>query len=253
MLKNPRTANLAAVAYLRQELDTLADTYDTTPSTSLLPDVGRLHGEVTFLHSYVSTGGVRRALGTVQATSATLMGQLVWDASQRRDRRTAMKYYDQAVTIAKQNGDVLHEAHARLRAGFVALYADGDPKRGLTHAAHAAQLASDVGSYALAGLAMLHVGEANAMMGERSACEHALTQAEDRLERMETADPARELVAAEQFNRMAGSCYLALGEPRMAQVILEATSFALREREKSRAIVLGNLATAHIRQRQIEP
>ncbi|MEE6261180.1 helix-turn-helix transcriptional regulator [Plantactinospora sonchi] len=251
-LKNPRAVDLATVSYLRQELVTVTDTYDTTPSTSLLPTVARLHGEITFLHSYASLGGVRRALATVRADSAMLMGQLVWDASQRRDCRTAVGYYNQAIGVAKQNADLLPEAHARLRAGFVALYADCEPKRGLAQAAQAAQLAISVGSYALAGLAVLHVAEANAMMGERSACDEALGEAEDWLQRVDAADPAHGLVAAEQFNRMAGSCYLALGKPRKAQAVLEATSLALHGREKSRSIVLGNLALAHIRQRQIE-
>jgi transcriptional regulator with XRE-family HTH domain len=252
VLKNPRAADLATVSCLRQELDALTDTYDTTPSTSLLPTVARVHGEITFLHSHVSLGGVRRALATVQASSAMLMGQLVWDASQRRDCRTAVEYYDQAVGVAKQNGDVLQEAYARLRAGFVALYADCEPKRGLAQAAQTSRLATSIGSYALAGLAMLHIGEANAMMGERSACEEALGQAESWLQRVDAADPAHRLVAAEQFNRMVGSCYLALGEPRKAQAMLEATSSALHGRQKSRSIVLGNLALAHIRQRHIE-
>ncbi|MGI5151958.1 helix-turn-helix transcriptional regulator [Plantactinospora sp. CA-294935] len=251
VLKNPRTADLATVAYLRHELDALTETYDTTPSTSLLPTVGRLHGEIALLHSSASIGGVRQALATLHAASATLMGQLVWDASQRRDRRTAIRYYEQAVAVARQSNEILHEAHARLRTGFVALYADRDPKRGLSQAAHAAHLAADFGSGALAGLAMLHVAEAYAMVGERSACHHALGQAGDRIDSVDTTDPAHRLVTAGQFDRVVGSCYLALGDPRKAQPVLEATSSVLRTREKSRSIVLGNLALAHIRQRHV--
>ena len=90
------------------------------------------------------------------------------------------------------------------------------------------------------------------MMGERAACQRILSQAEDRLGRIDDSDPARDLVAPEQLGRMAGSCYLFLGEPKRAQPLLEAVSTGLPERTKSRAIVLGNLALARLRQRQLD-
>jgi transcriptional regulator with XRE-family HTH domain len=252
VLKNPRSVDLASVAQLRQELAALVDEYDSRLSTSVLPNAGRLHGEVTFLRSYASGEGIRRALRSVEAESATFMGQLVWDAAQRRDCRTTTSFYDQAIVAAKQNGDLVSEAHARLRTSFVALYGDCEPDAGLTHAAEAVRLAHDGESRALTGLAMLHVSEANAMMGDRSACEQALVQAEVQLGRVQEADPARTLVTPEQLNRMAGSCYLSLGEPARAQALLHTVSSALHDRKKSQAIVLGNLALAQIRQRQIE-
>ena len=97
MLKNPRAADLPTANYLRQQLDDLAQQYDRKPSTSVLPGLGHLHAEITFLRSHALGNGIRNAFGMLEAESATLMGQLVWDASQRRDCRTAVTYYEQAI------------------------------------------------------------------------------------------------------------------------------------------------------------
>ena len=51
---------------------------------------------------------------------------------------------------------------------------------------------------------------------------------------------------------MKGSCYLFLRYPKKAGPILEAAARSLHDRQKSRAIVLGNLALAHIRQQNLE-
>jgi hypothetical protein len=66
-----------------------------------------------------------------QAQLATLMGQLVWDASRRRDHTTAIGYYDQAISAASQAGETTAEGHARLRKSYVALYGEQDPRAGL--------------------------------------------------------------------------------------------------------------------------
>jgi hypothetical protein len=50
-----------------------------------------------------------------------------------------------------------------------------------------------------------------------------------------------------------GSCYLALGDSAKAGSILESTARRLQGRHKSKAIILGNLALAHVRQRDVEP
>ena len=48
---------------------------------------------------------MRRELQAAEAEAATLMGQLVWDVSQRRDHDTAVAYFDQAIRAACQHGD----------------------------------------------------------------------------------------------------------------------------------------------------
>jgi transcriptional regulator with XRE-family HTH domain len=252
VLTNPRTADLATAARLRQELAGLIDSYDASPSISILPDASRLHSEVSLLRVHAAGEAVRRALRDVEAAASIFMGQLVWDASQRRNAQAALTYYDQAAHAAKQNKDSGAEAQARLRRSYIALYSEGDPKSGLAHAAQAAQLASRYGNHTLSAMALLHVGEAHAMMGERSACERALGQAESHLGWGEGGDGSGAPTSAGQLNRLAGSCYLLLGEPKRAQSFLEGVPSGIQERRKSHAIVLGNLALAHLRQRDLD-
>jgi hypothetical protein len=95
------------------------------------------------------------------------MGQLVWDASQRRDHATAVGYYDQAISAANSAGETTAEAYARLRKSYVALYGEQEPQAGLKLAQQAATLADTAGSHALQGLALLHAGEGHAMLGMR--------------------------------------------------------------------------------------
>src|SRR5215218_3151810 len=80
----------------------------------------------------------------------------------------------------------------------------------------------------------------------------ALGAAEAHLQAMRTADPAHGLLSADRLGRIQGSCYLALGDSAKAGWILEATARRLQGRHKSKAIVLGNLALAHVRQRDVE-
>ncbi|MEU1603379.1 helix-turn-helix transcriptional regulator [Micromonospora matsumotoense] len=252
VLKNPRTTDLAAVANLRQELARLIDSYDAGPSVAILPEASRLHSEVNLLRAHAAGEAVRRALRGVEAATSIFMGQLVWDASQRRNAQAALSYYDQAAHAAMQANDAETEAQARLRRSFVALYSEGDPQSGLTQAAQAAQVAAQGRDHALSAVALLHVGEANAMMGERSACERALGQAESQLGLIDGDERPDKLASAGQLNRLAGSCYLRLGEPRRAQSLLEGVPAGIQERRKSHAIVLGNLALARLRQRDLD-
>jgi tetratricopeptide (TPR) repeat protein len=252
VMQHPRSTDLATVADLRERAQALTKQYDLAASTSLLPAAGECYGQVTFLGKQAPDGRVRHELRVVEAQGATLMGQLVWDASQRRDHATALGYYDQAISAASQAGETTAEAYARLRKSFVALYGEQDPQAGLQLAQEAGTLAGNSASHALPGLALLHVGEGHAMLGERKECEAALGAAEAHLEAMQPADPAYGLFSSDRLGRVRGSCYLALGYGAKARPILESTARSLQGRHKSKAIVLGNLALAHIRQRDIE-
>jgi hypothetical protein len=90
------------------------------------------------------------------------------------------------------------------------------------------------------------------MLGMRKECEAALGAAEAHLQAMRTADPAHGLLSADRLERVQGSCYLALGDSAKARWILEGTARRLQGRHKSKAIILGNLALAHVRQREVE-
>lgn len=69
---------------------------------------------------------------------------------------------------------------------------------------------------------------------------------------MQPADPAYGLFSSDRLGRVRGSCYLALGDNAKAGSILESTASRLHGRHKSKAIILGNLALAHVRQRDIQ-
>src|SRR5690606_9259572 len=55
-----------------------------------------------------------------------------------------------------------------------------------------------------------------------------------------------------QFGRLAGSCYLFLGHPERAEALLTGTVELLTDRQKTRSLVLGNLALSFIRQRELD-
>jgi hypothetical protein len=55
-----------------------------------------------------------------------------------------------------------------------------------------------------------------------------------------------------QFGRLAGSCYLFLGHPERAEAFLRSTVELLVDRQKTRSLVLGNLALSLLRQRQLD-
>jgi hypothetical protein len=180
------------------------------------------------------------------------MGQLVWDASQRRDHATAVGYYDQTISAAHRAGETIAEAYARLRKSYVALYGEQEPQTGLRLAQEAATLADAAGSHALRGLALLHVGEGRAMLGDRKQCDAALGAPQAQLQAMGTAAPAHGLLSVDRLGRMQGACYLTLGDSAKAGSILESTACRLQGRHKSKAIILGNLALAHVRRRDVE-
>ncbi|MGH3759884.1 transcriptional regulator [Actinophytocola sp.] len=248
-LQHPGSVDLVAVARLREQVRALDERYDSAPSTSLLAETGQCLGKVAFLRAHAPTNRVRRELWAAETESATLMGQLVWDASQRRDHATANAYFDQAVTAARQLNDPVAESLALLRKSFVALYGEKDPVAGLTLTRQTADTASGV-SHVLAGLAVLHTAEAHAMLGQQRECEQALADADGYFDQVDDADVALDLFSPTQPGRLAGSCYLFLDRAKHAQPILEATADELRDRSKSQAIVLGNLSLALLRQGQ---
>ncbi len=250
-LNNPAKVDLVAVAYLRQRVQAVADGYDSNPSALLLANAGQCHGQVSYLRQHTPKNRVRNELWTVESESAILMGQLVWDASQRRDHATALAFYDQAIAAAHERRDMLTEGQAELRKCYVALYGSRDPREGLVRALRAAHIARDI-SDALTGLALLHAGEAYAMEGDRKNCEKMLASAEAAFTNIKEGDAAGEQFSPTQFGRLAGSCYLFLGDPARAQRYLEETASSLHTWRKSRAIVLGNLSLARLRQGQID-
>jgi transcriptional regulator with XRE-family HTH domain len=243
--------DLVAVAGLRERVRSLVAAYDVTPSVSLLSPAAQCQATIVDLRAQAPIGAVRRELYAVEAEAATLMGQLVWDASQRRDHATARQHFEHAIGVARQIRDPVAEAHAVLRLSYVALYGTPDPGTGLALAAEAARLSQGYSS-ALAGLAMLHVAEGHGMLGERRSCEAALDQAGTHFADRTDSDAASDCYSPAQTGRLAGSCYLSLDLPGRAEEFLSATVQAMAGEEKVSALVLGNLALAYLRQGQLD-
>ncbi|CAM5550629.1 hypothetical protein SPURM210S_07911 [Streptomyces purpurascens] len=121
-------ADLTTAADLRHAFDELAARYDQAPSASLLAKGGEHLSLITYMARRASYGRVERELLGLQADALTLMGQLVWDASQRRDHTTARGYYDESVQVARRLRDHTLEGRALLRTCYVALYGAQDPR-----------------------------------------------------------------------------------------------------------------------------
>jgi transcriptional regulator with XRE-family HTH domain len=143
-LRHPGSVDFVTVAYLRRAVQELDGQYLCLPSTCLLADTGRYLSWISFLSPQATNGRVRRELHAVEAEAAVLMGQLVWDASQRRDHNGARRYYDQAIEASRHARDPLIEGLALLRKSMVALYGDKKPRDGLTLALQAADMTTSV-------------------------------------------------------------------------------------------------------------
>ncbi|TVT31257.1 helix-turn-helix transcriptional regulator [Amycolatopsis rhizosphaerae] len=246
-----RTADLVTVAALREQTLQVEAEYETAPSTQLLARATQHLARIMFLRAETSSKRIRRELWSVEAETATLMGQLIWDASQRRDHRSPRHYFEQAIAAARQVNDPVTEAYAILRKSYLALYGEKQPDAGLAAAREAATVAHPA-SPALTGLALLHVAEANAMLGERRACETALGDAREQLALISDADAAGDYFSPAEFDRMAGSCYLFLGLTRHAETPLGQAARGLATKKKSQAIVLGNLSLARLRHGEVD-
>ena len=246
-LAHPSGADLIVVAHLREQVRRIDERYDRSPAAALIAETGECLSKIGLLSTHARRADVRRDLRAAEAEAATLMGQLVWDASQRRDQTTALAYYDRAAAAARQREDRAAEGLALLRTSMVALYGHKDPRAGLAACQHTAEIA-DGASSVLAGLALLHAAEAHAMLGERQPCEKALAAADRRFGQISPDDPAIDLYSPAQPGRLAGSCYLFLGDTRRAALVLEAAAQQLQDRSKAEAIIQGNLALAFISQ-----
>jgi tetratricopeptide (TPR) repeat protein len=251
VLSRPGSVDLVTVAYLRDEVAVLDAEYDRAPSATLLATAGQRHGQIAFLRAHAAKARVRRDLHAATAESATLMGQLVWDASMRRDHDAALAYFDQAAQSAEECGDALAAARAQLRRCYVALYGQKNPTAGLEMASHAATT-SRTASHGLAGLALLHVAEAHAMRQQRQSCESALSAAEEHFGSIGHNDEAATLFTPTDLSRMAGSCYLFLGDAPKAVRLLTDTLDRIGGQTKAAAVTAANLAMAYTRQGKID-
>jgi transcriptional regulator with XRE-family HTH domain len=130
MEEHPASFDLVAVATLNEQLRMLDDAYDHALSTTLLGPAGHLHAQVGYFRQHAADRRVGRALNEVAAESAIFMSRLVWDAGQRRDHQTPMRYLEQAADAASHAHDPFTQAYAMLRKSYIVLYGQKNPLRG---------------------------------------------------------------------------------------------------------------------------
>lgn len=228
-------------SWLDEELQRLERDYDIASSTALLAEAGQLHGSLTRIVQ--DHRGNDTPFG-MQARSSLLMGQLMWDASQRRNGDSAAAFFDEAI----RNGQIARDPHvvaqAQLRRSFIPLYASGNMSDALSGSCRAANTAAEVPETRAS--AILHTSEAYARLGQRENAERALYAAEEIAEEADLDET--------EWNgrayRVSGSVYLALGMPKHAGSVLEKAIPLLHGRKKSQAIAVANLALAQARQSQ---
>ena len=228
---------------LLNQLSDLESQYDRQPAAALLDEAARL-----LAAARPAKARTTDALAA-EARAATLLGKIVWDASERRDAISPNKYFHQAATTAALTGDRVSEAAAWLRSCFVALYTAKSPATALRLAWRAADTAAS-SSPVLAGLSMLHAAEALAMMGIASDTNSTVAEAEGLLGRAQQDDPAAAWWSPGTLERMTGSIHLSLGNGKQAETILQAAMGGIRQGSKAQAIVIGNIALARIHQKQ---
>lgn len=241
-------ADAATVESLRYQVHALDERYTSTPSLALLTETGDVLGQLNLLAQH-TTDQRRCDVLSLQTSTAILMGQLLWDASLRQDNGRADRYFQLASRAAREINDPAGEAHALLRRSYVAMFGHKSADAALDLLHETVRLAPRT---ALAGVAQLHTAEAHAMLGDPRSCEAALSAAETTLDNASATDATARVSAPGQIDRIAGSCYLRLGDHRRAQHILTAAVDKIAPPSKSRAIVLGNLSKAALHQHDLD-
>lgn len=135
----------AAVAALAAQVEGTAGRYEAEMSASLLVEAAQQHAALRQLLGGSGSERVLRQLHQAIAVSAELLGQLVWDASGRRDGVAATGYCNVAIDHAMHCGDHVTAANGELRKAYVSLYGSGDqrnPREGLDRAQAAARQAA---------------------------------------------------------------------------------------------------------------
>lgn len=232
-------ADLPALAIA---LDRLDAGYATTPSIVLLPTANGHIDQISALRDRARSSAERRQLDILEARTRIFLGQVLWDAAQRRSHTTAEAQLDQARYLAERCHDPAVESAAVLRRSYLALYGRRNAEDGLALTARASEVARDV-SPAIVALANLHSAEAHAMLGEARACRALLSAADGAVARIDTDDPGLSIYAPSVVARMTGSCLIRLGDYGAA---LSALAQAEQESPpaKTRAMVVGNAALA---------
>jgi transcriptional regulator with XRE-family HTH domain len=235
-----RRPDLAEIAV---SLDSLDRDYTTTPAVLLLAPVNTSLHDIAARRRASRAPREHRQLDALESRARVLLGQLLWDAAQRRSHEAAELQFNTAEEFAKRCGDPALEARALLRHSYLALYGQANPGAGLALTQRAADLARHV-SPAIQALAELHAGEAHAMLRDKAASHHWLATGEQELARVDEFDPAFDLYSVSAGPRLIGSSLIRLHDYTAALRTLEEAAATATPGSKTLAIVLANIALA---------
>lgn len=226
---------------LAASFDALDVEYTTTPAVLLLASVNTGLQHIAVRRSLTSGARALRELDVLECRARVLLGQLLWDAAQRRSHEAAELQFRAAEDLARRCHDPALEARALLRHSYLALYGKGDPSGGLSLTTRAADLARHA-SPAIQALADLHAGEAHAMLHDKEASHCSLLAGEQELARVDEYDPAFDLYNASVGARLVGSSLNRLGDYAGALGALDEAASLAAPGSKTRAIVVANAA-----------
>lgn len=242
-LQQERAAPLQ-VEQLSEQLVGYRRQYAAVASAPLLGPVLCHLQVVTQLVETPHADRVHQQLLTIAGETAGLAGWLSFDL---RDAERAEAYYKVALAATKDLDDPWVHAHVLGRMSFLAMYQGRHSEQlGLLEAAseHAARGSSSTVRAWLAAVS----AEASACVGDERECRAALERAGKHFDHVTDRDPAADIFDRGRLGGYAGVCDVRLGEPLAAISTLETALSSLDlTLNRSRANVLVDLATAHVR------
>lgn len=241
----PDPAEVAA-AFDALDLD-----YTTTPAVLLLAPVNSGLQHIEARRALARSRREVKELDALECRARLLLGQLLWDAAQRRSHEAAELQFSAAEDLARRCHDPALEGRALLRHTYLALYGQDDPHTGLRLTTHAAELARHT-SPAIIALAELHAGEAHAMLGDKAASHRSLRAAENELARIDEFDPALDLYSPSIGSRLVGSSLIRLHDYTGALSALDEAAALASPGSKSQALVVANSALTLARSGQAD-
>jgi hypothetical protein len=193
----------------------------------------------------------RRRLYTVAAQLAGMAGTVFFDL---REPARAEAYYHVALKAAGEAGDEAAAAWVLANISYLEAYRGAMPRalQAVQGAATRAARCADVTTQH-AWLAALEA-ELHAGLGDAGATRVALQRAEQAVEqaRPEARRAGIDFFTAERLPGYMGSCFMLLGQSRLAYEYSAEALKVLSPRAKSRWFVRLDLATALVQQRELE-
>jgi transcriptional regulator with XRE-family HTH domain len=133
----------ADVPGLTNALDRLDAGFAITPSIALLPTANGHLDQISGLRDRARSPRDWRQLDILEAKARIFLGQVLWDAAQRRGHDTAEAQFDQARYLTERCRDPAVESAALLRRSFLARRGRRNAEDGLALTVRASEVAFD--------------------------------------------------------------------------------------------------------------